>query len=67
MKSGVKCPDKLSTYIEKAFQKCINQSEREFMEEILKKICNASKDRGSMFMKDWDSLPLPNLPRERNL
>lgn len=24
MKSGIKCPDKLSSYIERSFQKCIN-------------------------------------------
>jgi len=64
MKSGVKCPDKLASYIEKAFQKCINQQEREFMEAILKKVCNASKNKGNLFQRDWDVLPLPSLPRE---
>ena len=64
MKSGVKCPDKLSSYIEKAFQKCINQQEREFMENILKNLCNSSKMKGNLFQRDWEALPLPSLPRE---
>jgi hypothetical protein len=64
MKVGVKCPDKLSSYIERAFQKCINQQEREFMEAALKKICNACKEKRNLFQKDWDALPLPSLPRE---
>ena len=64
MKAGLKCPDKLASYIERAFQKCINPQEREFMESILKKICNQCKLKGSMFQKDWDALPLPSLPRE---
>ena len=34
------------------------------MEGALKKICNASKARGSLLTRDWDSLPLPSLPRE---
>lgn len=64
MKSGVKCPDKLAAYVEKAFQKCINANEREFMEAVLKKICDSSKARGTLFQKDWDALALPSLPRE---
>lgn len=66
MKLSLKSPDKLSSYIERAFQKCINASEREFMEAALKKICNASKARNNLFTKDWDALPLPTLPREGN-
>lgn len=34
------------------------------MEAVLKKICNASKDRGVLFLRDWDSLQVPTLPRE---
>ena len=64
MKLGTKCPDKLTSYIERSFQKCINQQEREFMENILKKICNSSKDKGNLFLRDWDALPIPTLPRE---
>jgi hypothetical protein len=64
MKLGVKSSDKLSSYIERAFQKCINQQEREFMETTLKKICNACKLKGNLFLRDWDALPLPSLPRE---
>jgi hypothetical protein len=59
MKIGIKCPDKLSSYIERAFQKCINANEREFMETLLKKITVACKVRGALFFKDWDALPLP--------
>lgn len=50
LKSGIKCPDKLSSYIERSFQKCINQTEREFMETILKQICAASKNKSKMFV-----------------
>lgn len=34
------------------------------METNLKKITSACKARGTMFTKDWDTLPLPCLPRE---
>ena len=34
------------------------------MEATLKKICNQNKQRGNLFQKDWDALPLPSLPRE---
>lgn len=34
------------------------------MESILKKICNSSKDKGNLFLRDWDALPIPTLPRE---
>jgi len=64
MKIGVKCPDKLSSYIERAFQKCISQQERDFMDSTLKKICNACKIKGNLLSKDWDALQLPSLPRE---
>lgn len=67
MKSGVKCPDKLASYVEKSFQKCINSNEREFMEGVLKKICDSSKARGTLFLKDWDALALPSLPRESKI
>jgi len=56
MKLSVKCPDKLSSYIERAFQKCINQQERDFMDGALKRICNACKQRGTLLNKDWDAL-----------
>jgi hypothetical protein len=64
MKLSVKCPDKLSSYIEKAFQKCISQQERDFMDAALKRICNAAKARGTLLNKDWDAIQLPSLPRE---
>jgi len=64
MKVGTKCPDKLSTYIERSFQKCISQQEREFMEGALQKICNTCKAKGNLFTRDWDALPVPTLPRE---
>jgi hypothetical protein len=31
MKAGVKCPDRLAIYIERAFSKCIDDGERDFM------------------------------------
>lgn len=49
MKLGVKCSDKLNTYIEKAFSKCINNNERNFMQEALKKVCEAAKTKGNLF------------------
>ena len=42
MKSGVKCPERLAIYIERAFSKCISDSEREFMREQLEQIAEAS-------------------------
>jgi hypothetical protein len=67
MKSAIKCPDKLASYVEKSFLKCINQTEREFMENALSRICDASKTRGTLLQKDWDALALPSLPRESKI
>ena len=64
MKAGVKCPDRLSIYIERAFSKCISDSEREFMKTQLGLICKASKARGDFLSKQWELLPLPCLQRE---
>ena len=64
MKAQVKCPERLAIYVERAFSKCISDSEREFMREQLEKICVASKERGDFFIKQWELMPLPCLQRE---
>jgi len=64
MKAGVKCPERLAIYIERAFSKCISDLEREFMREQLEKICLTSKNRGDFFIKQWELMPLPCLQRE---
>jgi DNA topoisomerase IA len=64
MKSGLRCPEKLSTYIERAFQKCMSPQDRQFMESVLQKICQAHKQNNTLFTRDWDSAALPTLPRE---
>jgi hypothetical protein len=64
MKNQISCPDKLASYVAKSFQKCLNETERAFMEEVLGRICEVSKTKGTLFQKDWDALPLPNLSRE---
>ena len=64
MKAGVKCPERLAIYIERAFSKCISDSEREFMRDQLEKICQTSKNRGDFFIKQWELMPLPCLQRE---
>jgi hypothetical protein len=61
MKAGVKCPERLAIYIERAFSKCISDAEREFMRQQLFLICNASKSRGDFFLKQWELMPLPCL------
>lgn len=66
MKAQVKCPERLAIYVERAFSKCISDSEREFMRDQLEKICIASKDRGDFFLKQWELMPLPCLQRESN-
>ena len=33
MKAGVKCPESLAVFIERAFSKCISDNEREFMRD----------------------------------
>ena len=64
MKAGVKCPERLAIYIERAFSKCISDTEREFMRDQLEKICLTSKNRGDFFIKQWELMPLPCLQRE---
>ena len=49
MKAGVKCPDRLAIYIERAFSKCIDDKEREFMKGQLEQICSAAKEQGNFF------------------
>lgn len=51
MKAQVKCPERLAIYVERAFSKCISDSERQFMREQLEKICEASKLREDFFIK----------------
>jgi hypothetical protein len=67
MKAQVKCPERLAIYVERAFSKCISDSEREFMRDQLDKICVASKERGDFFIKQWELMPLPCLQRESKL
>jgi hypothetical protein len=64
MKANHKCPDKLASYIERSFQKCVDARDREFMESTLQKICQSMKHNNALFSRDWDSVPLPTLPRE---
>jgi hypothetical protein len=66
MKAQVKCPERLAIYVERAFSKCISDSERTFMREQLEKICEASKQREDFFIKQWEMMPLPCLQRESN-
>lgn len=67
MKANLKCQDKLASYIERSFQKCVDPRDREFMENILQKICNNMKQNNSLYSRDWDSVQLPTLPREGKL
>ena len=64
MKAGVKCPERLAIYIERAFSKCISDDEREFMRQQLSQICQASKTRGDFFIKQWELMQPPCLQRE---
>ena len=51
MKAQIRCPERLAIYIERAFSKCISDSEREFMRDQLERICAASKARNDFFIK----------------
>jgi hypothetical protein len=64
MKQGTKCPDKIASYIERAFQKCLSPNDHQFMTAILEKICHAHKVSNTLYSRDWDSAALPTLPRE---
>jgi hypothetical protein len=66
MKAKVKCPERLAIYVERAFSKCISDTERTFMRDQLQKICEASKARDDFFIKQWEMMPLPCLQRESN-
>lgn len=37
------------------------------MESVLQKICQAHKANNTLFQRDWESVPLPTLPREGKL
>jgi hypothetical protein len=60
--SGLNCPQSLKSYIERAFVKCMNTAERDFMDKTLKRLLNFQKS--SFHTRDWDNYPLLMLPRE---
>lgn len=65
MKTGIKCPERLAIYIERAFSKCISDSERHFMKQLLQLVCQMARNKGENFyLKQWEVLPLPCLQRE---
>ena len=56
-------PESLRRYVERCFAMCQSSVDKDLVELILKgKITSASRE-GKALSKDWDSEPLPNLPR----
>lgn len=58
-------PDSLKNYITRAFSKCTSDSERDFMEKLIKDVIAEKKNSGLFFSQDWDHTELPLLPREQ--
>jgi len=54
----------LENYVKRSFEKCQNEKERQLIEKSLKKILNNAKLRGEYYTRNWDTYPLPLLPRE---
>jgi stalled ribosome alternative rescue factor ArfA len=52
-------------YITRAFQKCRNKTERNVVENALKKVMSQATSAGDVHTRNWALTPLPTLPREK--
>lgn len=62
---GMSVPESLHDYLNRAYQKCNDISEKNQMDKFLKKIVNLAKIQNDIPTRDWRNHPLPSLPRER--
>lgn len=62
---GAPVTELLRDYINRAYQKCNDITEKNQMDKFLKKIVNLAKFQNDISTRDWKNHPLPSLPRER--
>ena len=55
---------KLQKYMERSYGKCITPAEKEYMSKVLTQTINDARSINHLYTRDWDSYPLPVLPRE---
>ncbi|CAD8118925.1 unnamed protein product [Paramecium sonneborni] len=54
-------------YVERAFNKCQSDDERNLMEQYLKATIAEAKRKNEYSVRDWSKFPLPTLPRENQI
>ncbi|CAD8193928.1 unnamed protein product [Paramecium pentaurelia] len=54
-------------YVERAFNKCQSDEERNLMEQYLKATIAEAKRKNEYSIRDWSKFPLPTLPRENQI
>ncbi|CAD8123953.1 unnamed protein product [Paramecium sonneborni] len=54
-------------YVERAFNKCQSDDERNIMEQYLKATIGEAKRKNEYNIRDWSKFPLPTLPRENQI
>ncbi|CAD8205671.1 unnamed protein product [Paramecium pentaurelia] len=54
-------------YVERAFNKCQSDDERNLMEQYLKATISEAKRKNEYSIRDWSKFPLPTLPRENQV
>ena len=55
---------KLQKYMERSYGKCITPAEKEYMSKVLTQTINDARSINHLYTRDWDTYPLPVLPRE---
>ncbi|CAD8108227.1 unnamed protein product [Paramecium primaurelia] len=54
-------------YVERAFNKCQSDDERNIMEQLLKATITEAKRKNEYTTRDWSKFPLPTLQRENQI
>lgn len=57
----------MKQYVERAFEKCQSDEERNQMEQYLKATIAEAKRKSEYHTRDWSRFPLPTLPRENQI
>ena len=57
-------PEALSSYMQRAFAKCLSTDERQFMVVELSRLFQRCRERGILFTRNWSTVTEPCLVRE---
>ncbi|KAM3143438.1 hypothetical protein pb186bvf_004499 [Paramecium bursaria] len=57
----------VKNYVERSFNKCQTDEERNMMDQFLKNTIAEAKRKNEYFTRDWNKFPIPTLPRENQI